>query len=487
MGSAVIVALPAIQTYFNTNITGIQWVVNAYLLSLSALLLIGGALGDHFGRKRIFIAGIIIFAAGAILSGLSGSVSQLISFQAIQGIGCALMIPQSLAIINSCFAEKDRGKAIGIWAGLSGGIAALGPWVGGTLVETFSWQAVFFMTVPLSIIVIIITVLFIPEIRDKVAHKLDWAGTLLIFLGLLGIAYGLISGPVAGWNSILIIISLACGILAIILFILIELRKSEPLVPLHIFRSPSIAGANMVTFLLYFALNGVIFFFALNLQQIQGYSPTIAGIGLLPPIIIITFLAGPAGALSDRIGPRLQMISGPIIVALGIALLITGGTEANYFKHFLPGLMLFGIGMALVIAPLTKSALLVDSRYSGSASGVNNLASRIGGLMAVAILGAIVISSFTTQLNDAINVPGITLEEQNQILSQLDKLGGIIIPNTFDEITEILARKAIRESFVYGFRLAMGVSAALALAGAIISFFTIPGTLRSPEESQPHT
>jgi EmrB/QacA subfamily drug resistance transporter len=360
MGTAVIVALPTLQDYFSTTLAGIQWVVNSHLLSLASLLLIGGSLGDHFGRKRIFIIGIAVFATGAILSGLARSIGQLIVFQATQGIGSALMIPQSLAIINTCFIEDNRGRAIGIWAGLSGGIAAMGPWLGGWLVEAFSWQAVFFMTVPFTLLVLAVTAIFIPESRDIQAQKLDWRGALFIFLGLLGIAYGLISGPVIGWQTLPVIISLVGGVAAIVIFVLVELHQSEPLVPLHIFRRPLVAGANAVTFLLYFALNGVIFFFVLNLQQIQGYSPALAGISLLPPIILITVLAGPAGALADRIGPRLQMVLGPVIVSTGIALLTVSGIEASYFQDFLPGLILFGIGMSLVIAPLTKSALLVD-------------------------------------------------------------------------------------------------------------------------------
>jgi EmrB/QacA subfamily drug resistance transporter len=487
MGTAVVVALPTIQVHFSTTITGIQWVVNAHLLSLAAMLLICGSLGDHFGRKRIFISGISIFAIGAILSGFAGSIGQLIAFQAIQGMGSALMIPQSLAIINACFIETHRGRAIGLWAGLSGGIAALGPWLGGWLVETFSWQAVFFITAPLSILVVAVTAVFIPENRDPGARKLDWWGTLLIFLGLFGIAYGLISGPIAGWHTLLVLISLVGGVVAIILFVLIELRQPEPLVPLHIFRNPLVAGANTVTFFLYFALNGVIFFLVLNLQQVQGYSPTIAGIGLLPPIVLITFLAGPAGALSDRIGPRLQMVSGPVIVALGIALLTIGGTEASYFEHFLPGLMLFGIGMALVIAPLTKSALFVEPQYSGSASGVNNSVSRIAALMAVAVLGAIVISTFTASLNSIIVKSNLTYAEQEQILSQSDRLGGIIVPDTFSETSQQLVRSAVREAFIYSFRWAMAVGAILALIGSLVSLVCVrnPTLRQAPSNNLP--
>jgi EmrB/QacA subfamily drug resistance transporter len=473
MGTAVAVALPSIQQFFDSYITGIQWVVNAQLLTLAALLLVGGSLGDRFGRKKIFILGMTIFVSGAILSGLAGSIVLLITFQAIQGIGAALMIPQSLAIINAGFAENERGKVIGLWAGLSGGIAALGPWVGGWLVESFSWRAVFFMVVPFIALALVITVMAVPESRNQAARKLDWRGTVLIFLGLLGIAYGLISGPVAGWDNLIVLIGLIGGPIAFATFMITELRQKEPLVPLHIFKNPLVAGANTVTLFLYFALNGVIFFLVLNLQQVQKYSPTAAGLALLPPIVIITIFAGPAGALADKIGPRRQMILGPVVVAVGISLLIIGGTEVNYFLQFLPGLILFGAGMALTIAPLTKSALMVAPQFSGSASGANNAISRIAALMAVAVLGVVIVSTFTVRLNDTLAASTLTVEEQQYIISQSDKLGGIVIPESFDKDSRIQARDAINRSFVSGFRWAIGLSAALALVGAAISFFTI--------------
>ncbi|MEE8473097.1 MAG: MFS transporter [Dehalococcoidia bacterium] len=486
MGTAVMVALPAIQSHYGTGMTGIQWVVNANLLSLAALLLIGGSLGDRFGRKRIFMAGIALFAAGAILAGLSGTIGSLIAFQAVQGAGAALMIPQSLAIISACFAENERGRAIGLWAGFAGGVAALGPWVGGWVVETFSWQGVFFLTAPLSVLALIVTSVFVPESRNPDARRLDWRGTALIFLGLLGTAYGLIAGPAVGWSHPLVVAGLIGGPAAIILFILVELRLPEPLVPLRIFRNPLIAGANTVTFFLYFALNGVILFLVLNLQQVQGFSPAQAGLGLLPPIVIITFFAGPAGALADRIGPRLPMVLGPAIVASGMALLALGGTGADYFRQFMPGLVLFGMGMALVIAPLTKSALSVEPQFSGAASGVNNALSRIAALMAVAVLGAVVISAFTARLEDTIGATNLSGEQRIEILSQSGKLGGIVIPETFDPSARKQAGDAVRKSFIHGFRRAMGVCAALALAGAVVSYLTIhPQAPRRPDRPPP--
>jgi EmrB/QacA subfamily drug resistance transporter len=480
MGTAVSVALPTIQSHFNTGITGIQWVVNAQLLALASFLLIGGSLGDHLGRKRVFIAGMFIFAAGALLSGLAAdTIGLLIAFQAVQGIGAALMIPQSLAIINACFVENERGQAIGLWAGLSGGIAALGPWLGGWVVETFGWQAVFLMAVPLLSAALIVTLFSVPENRDPAARKLDWPGTVLVFLGLLGIAYGLIAGPVSGWSARLVLIGLAGGTAALLLFVVVELRTAEPLVPLRMLRNPLVAGANTVTLFLYFALNGVIFFLVLRLQQVQGFSPATAGLALLPPIVIITFLAAPAGALADRIGPRPQMILGPTIVAAGMSLLAVGGPDSGYLTHFLPGLVLFGLGMALAIAPLTKSALAVEPQLSGAASGFNNSVSRIAALLAIAALGAIVISTFSARLNDTLSSSGLSEEGQEQILVQSDKLGAIDIPDDFGRTSEELAARAIRESFAYGFRWAMVVCAVLALCGAFVSFFSIHGPPRS--------
>lgn len=473
IGTAISVALPTIQKNLDTTITGIQWIVNAYVLTLAVLILISGSLGDHFGRKRIFSYGIFVFVIGSLLSGLSDTISKLIASQAILGIGAAMMIPGSLALINACFLEKQKGRAIGLWAGISAGMASVGPFLGGWLVETFSWQSIFFINIPFGILTLFITYKFVPESKNPEARKLDWLGTIFIGLGLFGISFGLIQGPAKGWNSQSVLVNLIFGITSFIIFILIETRIKEPMVPFKIFKNPLITGANLATFFLYFALNGTIFFLVLNFQQIQGYSPTLAGLGLLPPIILITFLSGPAGSLADKIGPRLQMILGPLIVSIGMALLIIPSVNVNYFTSFMPGLILFGIGMAIVIAPLTKSALAVEQKFSGLASGINNAVSRIAALMAIAILGGIVISLFTTQLDKTINASTLNDEEKNQILSQSNKLGGIEIPSTFDSNARIITKNAVNESFIYGFRWAMGVSALLALLSTIISIFTI--------------
>ena len=483
MGTAVVIILPTIQKDFNTSISGIQWVVNAHLLTLSALLLLGGAFGDRFGRKKIFILGIGVFITGAVLSGISGTIVQLISFQALQGAGAALMIPQSLAIINVCFKKEERGRAVGLWAGLSGGIAALGPYISGWLVEAVSWRAVFFMTVPVSILALLVTAIFIPAIKESRGRKLDWLGTFFILAGLFGLVFGLVYGPDFGWNRPLTIGSLICGFISLVLFVFIEKRVRRPLVPLRIFKNTVVAGANTVTLVLYFSLNGVIFFLTLNLQQIQGFSPKEAGLGLLPPIVLITLLSVPSGALADKIGPRLPMTAGPVIVAAGMFWLALGGTDADYMKDFFPGLFLFGCGMALVIPPLVKSALNVEAEDSGTASGINNAASRVAGLLAIAVLGAVVVSAFTTSLNDRIHTADLSSQKQQEILSQSDKLGGVEIPRRFNEKERRAAERIINKSYAYGFRMAMLISAGLAVLGGAVSVFTIPNRLKEEGSS----
>lgn len=472
-GSVVNIAIPTIQTQLNATITGIQWIVNGYTLMLCALILISGALGDRFGRKKIFMYGIGLFILSSFLCSISQSINQLIIFRMIQGIGGAMMVPGSLSIINSSFAESNRGFAIGIWSGFAGGVAALGPLAGGWLVQYFGWPSIFYINIPLGLIAILLSIRYVPESRNDESTKIDILGSFLIFLSLLGIAYGLISVPDLGWGNPLIIISLLVGIISFICFVIVQKKSPHPLVPLKIFSSSLVTGANLATLFLYFALSGVIFFLVLNFQQIQHYSPVIAGLGMLPTILLITFLSGKGGSVADKIGPRLPMILGPLSVALGMALLIIPGTHANYFTQYLPGLILFGLGMAFVIAPLTKSALDVESKYSGAASGVNNAVARVAGLLAVALLGLIVVTLFKAQLTERMSATTMNSTAKQQIMIQQDKLGGIQIPHEFNTQMHTITQDAIDDSFLYGFRWAMGINALLALLSSIIAFFTI--------------
>lgn len=472
-GSVVNIAIPTIQAKLNATITGIQWVVNGYMLMLCALILISGALGDRYGRKRIFSLGIGLFIVASFLCSVAQTIGQLEIFRAIQGIGGAMMVPGSLSIINIAFEENVRGRAIGLWSGFAGGVAALGPLVGGWLVQYLGWPSIFYINIPLGLLALFIAIKYIPETRNHESTKIDFLGTVLIFLSLLGISYGLISVSDLGWSNPIIITSLIVGILSFIFFIFAERKVKEPLVPFHIFSSPLVVGANLATLFLYFALSGVIFFLVLNFQQVQHYSPIFAGLGMLPTVLLITFLSGTGGTIADKIGPRIPMIVGPFIVALGMASLILPGKNANYFIQFLPGLILFGLGMSLVIAPLTKSALSVEEKYSGAASGVNNAVARVAGLLAVALLGVIVVAIFESQLSAKMASSQLPKPMQQQIMVQENKLGGISIPANFASSTKNVAQKTIEDAFVSGFRWAMTINATLAFLSSITAFFTI--------------
>ena len=472
-GTVVNIAIPQIQSKLHATLGDIQWVVNAYALLLSALILISGSLGDKFGRKRIFTYGIALFTLASFLCSISQSSTQLILLRGLQGIGGAMMVPGSLSIINAAFEEKIRGRVIGLWSGFAGGVAALGPFLGGFLVQTFGWQSIFYINVPLGILALLITLRFVPETKNEEHRSIDFAGTISIFLSLLGITYALISEPMLGWHNIIVLTSFIGGIIVFISFIIIEMKSRHPLIPLEIFQSKLVTGANVATLFLYFALSGVIFFLVLNLQQLQHLSPLLAGIGLLPTILLITFLSGQGGSLADKIGPRIPMIVGPTLVGIGMGLFVFAGSQANYFISFLPGLILFGLGMSIVIAPLTKSALSVPTKFSGSASGVNNAVARVAGLMAVALLGAIVLSLFTKNLTHQVMSSSMSPSEKQQIIMQKDELGAITIPDSFSPVSKQIAQAAIDSSFLTSFRVAMGINAALAFLSAIVSFIFI--------------
>jgi EmrB/QacA subfamily drug resistance transporter len=468
-GSVVNIAVSTIQSRLQASLSSVEWVINSYALMLAALILLTGALGDRFGRKKIFIWGIAVFTLSSFLCGLSASIGQLIAFRTLQGIGAAMMIPGSLSIINYCFEPEKRGRAIGLWSGYAGGVAALGPFLGGWLVQTFGWPAIFYINVPLGILAFFVTLKFVPESRNEEKAKLDIWGTVFILLGLFGVSYALMSGPSLGWKNLFVFLGLVGGLCSLIFFVLVEVSSKHPLMPIKMFASRLVTGANLVTLFLYFALSGVIFFLVLNLQQVQHLTPLMAGLGMLPAILLITFLSGYGGTLADKIGPRVPMIVGPVLVGMGMTIFALSGRYANYFVWFLPGLVLFGLGMSLVIAPLTKSALHVDTKFSGAASGVNNAVSRIAGLLAIALLGAIMYGTFSQQLTSKMDNSPLNRSERAIVMRQMDKLGAIDVPvNMYDE-HYMYAKVAIEDSFVYGFRWAMGICAGLAFLSAGIS------------------
>jgi len=477
-GTVVNVALPALQANLNATAADVQWVIEAYSLLLSALLLVGGSLGDHYGRRRIFLLGVTIFAIGSALCGLAGNISQLILARAFQGFGAALLVPGSLAIISNSFSEEERGRAIGTWSGFSAITAAIGPVLGGWLIERISWRAVFFINLPLALVAGLISLRHIAESSDRENTRVDWFGAILAVLGLGALVYGLIESSRMGFENPIVIAALTVGIVALIVFLLIESRLAQPMLPLNLFHSRIFAGTNLLTFLLYAALGGTLFFLPLNLIQVQRYSPAAAGAALLPFILTIFVLSRWSGGLVARYGPKLPLVVGPVVAALGYLLFLLPTIGGSYWKNFFPPVLVLGLGMAITVAPLTTTVMnSISQNKAGIASGVNNAIARTAGLIAIAVLGVIMLQVFKTSLHHRLtNLPATAAQS---VLSQSARLAAIAIPDDLDPETRELVRQEIRESFVSGFRFVMGIGAALAAASALTAFITISNRARS--------
>ncbi|MGE2814322.1 MFS transporter [Mycobacterium heidelbergense] len=386
-GTVVNVALPAIGREMGAGLTGQQWVLDGYLLTLSALLLAGGAAGDRYGRRRIFVAGLVVFTAASLGCGVAPTIGWLIGARLVQGVGAAALVPGSLALIDAGIADEDRGRAVGVWAGMSGVTTALGPFIGGWLVDTASWRWVFFLNVPLAVAVGWIASRHVSESRDPtVRGRPDILGTAAITVGLAGVIYALIEFPSRGW-TLATVTAAAVGAAALVAFPLIEARARSPLLPLNLFRSWQFTGANLTTLAVYTAVGGALFLLALQLQQSLRYSALAAGLSMLPLTIIMLIGSPWAGALAQRTGPRLPMTVGPLIAAAGLALMTRIAPAATYLAAVLPAVVVFGVGLAITVAPLTAAVLsAVPDSYAGTASGVNNAIARIAGLIAIAVL-----------------------------------------------------------------------------------------------------
>jgi len=474
-GTVVNVALPFLQTTLNATAIGIQWVVEAYALFLSALLLVGGSLGDRYGRRLIFNIGVVVFAIASAACGLAANIEQLIVARAAQGIGGALLVPGSLSLISASFAKEERGKAIGTWSGFSAITTAIGPVLGGWLVEHVSWRAVFFLNVPLAVAVIVISLWHVPESREeKQLGPLDWHGAALATLGLGALVYGLIESPRVGFSNPIVLLTLIGGAACLVVFVIHEARAKSPMVPLHLFRSRDFAGANLLTLLLYAALGGMMFFFALNLVQVQGYSATAAGAALLPFIVIMFSLSRWSGGLIDRFGARLPLIVGPVVTAIGFALLAVPGVSGNYWTSFFPAVVVLGLGMAITVAPLTTTVMSsVSEEQAGAASGINNAVSRTAGLLAVAVFGVVMLHAFSHDLSLRLNEFGLDEQFKNSVYEQRVKLGGVVAASGSDPSLQELVKQAVAGAFVFGFRLLMLTSAVLALASALSAWLMI--------------
>lgn len=478
-GTVVNVALPALQTNLNATVVDVQWVVEAYALFLAALLLAGGSLGDHFGRKRIYAIGVSLFALASMWCGLAPNINQLIIGRALQGVGGALLVPGGLAIISASFSEEKRGQAIGTWSGFTAITAAIGPVFGGWLIEHVSWRAVFFINAPIALIVLALVFLHVPESRDPESRGLDWIGAVLATLSLGTIVYGLIESSRRGFADPVIIAALIFGVVALVVFLIVEARQKNPMLPLTLFRSRNFAGANLLTLFLYTSLSGALFFMPLNLIQVQGYTATAAGAALLPFIVIMFLLSRWSGGLVKHYGAKLPLVVGPIIASVGFALFMVPGVGAktsSYWSTFFPAVVVLGLGMAVSVAPLTTTVMnAVKQNRAGIASGINNAVSRTAGLLAVAVLGIVMLHSFNSQLDRRLQTLGVAPEVKQALDSQRTKLAGAELPTNVDPALASLLRQAVEESFVAGFRRVVAVAAALALLSALSAWLLIEG------------
>jgi len=385
------IALPAIGRDFDTGLATLQWVVTAYTLTLAGLLLLAGALGDRYGRRRVFVIGVVWFALASALCGFAPDASTLIAARALQGVGAALLTPGSLAIIEASFRPSDRGRAIGAWSGLSGVATAIGPFLGGWLVQAVSWRLIFFINLPVAAAVVAVAWRHVPESHDPDATgRVDLPGGALVTLGLIGLTYGLIEGPSRGWGAPAVLGALAAGVLLLAAFAVWQRRAANPMLPLGLFSSTQFTATNLVTFVVYGALGGALFLLPIQLQQVSGYTALAAGTALLPVTLVMLTLSARSGALAARIGPRLQMSAGPVVVGAGLALFARIGPGGNYLTEVLPAVTVFGLGLAVTVAPLTATVLAaVPARHAGMASAVNNDVARAAGLIAVAVLPAL--------------------------------------------------------------------------------------------------
>ena len=475
-GTVVNVALPALQSSFHATMVDVQWVVESYGLFLGALILVGGSAGDLFGRRRVFLMGVFLFALASAACGVAQSVQQLIMARAVQGVGAALLTPGSLAIISASFAQKDRGPAIGAWSGFTAITTAFGPVLGGWLIEHLSWRWIFFINLPLAAAVILLSLWHVPESRRAGANRLDLRGAVVITLGLGALVFGLIESPRLGWRNSEVVVSLLIAAACLTVFPFLEMRSQSPMVPLALFRSRTFRGANLLTLFLYSALGIFFFVFPMNLIQVQGYSATAAGAAALPLILLMFFLSRWSGGLVSRYGAKAPLIIGPLIASLGFALFTMPEVGSSYWASFFPAFVVLGFGLSVSVAPLTTVVMgTVDQNYAGAASGINNAVARVAGLLAIAVFGIVMVNAFATRLDHRLALLEVSPSVRRVMKSHRIRLAAIEIPSPADPQSAKNMRSAVNDAFIFGFRIVAGCCAILAIASALTATLMIDG------------
>ena len=483
-GTVVNVALPAIRDDLDTGLAAQQWVVEAYLLTLGALLLIGGSLGDVLGRRRIFSIGLAGFGVTSLLCALAPSAEVLIAMRALQGVAGALLVPASLALITAVFPSDERGAAIGTWTAWGGIAMVIGPLGGGLLVDYASWRWIFGINVPFVLATLAILHSSVPEsVDEESTHRIDYLGAVLIALGLVGPVFALIEQPVYGWSDPLVWVPGVVGTVMLVLFVLHEHRSDHPMLPLSLFRSRNFSVGNMATLLVYGGLSAATFFVAIFLQQVAGYSAVAAGLTLLPITVVMFVLSRRWGALSDRIGPRLLMGFGPIVAGLGLVGMGMLSTDVDYWTDLFPAVVVFALGLSMTVAPLTNTVLgSVPQHNAGVASGANNAISRVAGLLAIAAVGAVVAAQFGSVLDDELAGRSLSAEQQAAVteVKQRPLSGGVPGEPSLDEPVE--------EASVHAYRVGLGVGGGLTMLGGVISLIWIvnPKRRQEPQRAGSH-
>jgi EmrB/QacA subfamily drug resistance transporter len=485
-GTVVTVALPQIQKDFSASMSDLQWLIDIYILFLTVPILVAGSLSDRYGRKKLFNIGLVGFTLASVVCAASTDFNQLIFARIFQGIFGAIMLPGSLAILNATFPPEERGKTVGTWSAFTPLATAIGPLLGGWLVDNVSWRAAFYLNLPIGLIALFLSVRFIPKNKSKVVpERQDWLGAGLVTAGLGSLIFGLIEGPARGWTAPLVGAAIVTSLVCLIGFGVVEAKIKHPMIPFSLFRHRVFSGVTLVTFVLYFAMSGVFFFLTLNLQQIQAFSATTAGAAFMPIIILLFLLSRWSGGFADRVGPRLPMIVGPLVIAVGFFMYMMPGPEANYWFTFLPATIVFGIGLGITVAPLTSVALgAVPTHLSGLASGVSNAASRVATMLAVAILGALMVIQFRASLQN--HTDALPLSGQDHLLLEQEalRLGATQAPPNLPPKLTVAVETAIDGAFVDAFRLMMGLCGVLALASAALSAATISNKIAHHDQSK---